>query len=179
MLKLRKTLRTYKDYGNNFYKVQSKAFINYILIMVSLFGVTAPHLQAALTYFYGLILQLSKVYDWKKARLPLAIKVYSHIVTQQLSNRKQQVIPPKFQGRFCTPTTVICISSLLGSSAKRKLSKSPPHQSARTIGFGFNNPTVNCNSFNKDLCTWERCERQYKCRRYGSKDHGLDECKKK
>ena len=81
MLKLRKTSGNYKDYGNNFYEVWSEAFINYTLIMVLLFGVTVSRFQAALTRFYGLVLQLSKVYDWKKALLPLAIEVHSHIVT--------------------------------------------------------------------------------------------------
>lgn len=89
MLKLRKTLGIYKDYGNNFYEVWSEAFINYTSIMVSLFKATAPRLQAALTQFYGLVLQLSKVYDWKETMLPLAIEVHLHIITQQPSNPKQ------------------------------------------------------------------------------------------
>lgn len=44
LLKLRKALRTYKDYGSSFYKVCSEAFINYISILVFLFGATAPQL---------------------------------------------------------------------------------------------------------------------------------------
>lgn len=65
MLKLRKILGIYKDYSTNFYEVWSEAFINYISIVVSLFEATAPRLQAALTQFYGLVLQFSKVYNWK------------------------------------------------------------------------------------------------------------------
>ncbi len=56
MLKLQKTLETYKDYGSNFYEVWSEAFINYTLIMVFLFGAIALRLQAAVTQFYGLVL---------------------------------------------------------------------------------------------------------------------------
>lgn len=82
MLKLRKILETYDDYSNNFYKIWSEVFINYISIMILLFGVRAPRLQAALTRFYGFILQLSKIYKWKKTLLPLAIEGHSHIVTQ-------------------------------------------------------------------------------------------------
>ena len=63
MLKLRKSSGSYKDYSSSFYKVWSEAFINYISILVSLFGTTAPQLQAALTQFYSTVLQLSKVYD--------------------------------------------------------------------------------------------------------------------
>ncbi len=42
MLKLRKTLGSYKDYCNSFYEVWSEAFINYTSILVSLFGATVP-----------------------------------------------------------------------------------------------------------------------------------------
>lgn len=63
MLKLEKTSETYKDYGSSFYKVWSEAFINYTSIIVSLFGATAPCLQAVFTQFHGLVLQFSKVYD--------------------------------------------------------------------------------------------------------------------
>lgn len=63
MLKLRKTLGKYKDYGSSFYEVWSEAFIHYTSIMVSLFGATAPRLQATLTQFHFLVLQLSKVYE--------------------------------------------------------------------------------------------------------------------
>lgn len=44
MLKVQKTLGTYKDYGWHFDKVWSKVFINYISTMVFLFGVVAPRL---------------------------------------------------------------------------------------------------------------------------------------
>ncbi len=148
MLKLRKTSGIYKNYGSSFYEVWSEAFINYTSIMVSLFGATAPRLQAALTQLYGLVLQLSKVYYWKEALLPLAIEVHLYIVTQQPSDSKQWVIPPEFQGRFYTPTTVISMNSLLGStSAKRKRSKSPARRSAMT-GSSTNNPLVVCDAFN-------------------------------
>ena len=81
MLKLRKTSGSYKDYGNSFYEVWSEAFINYTSILVSLFGATVSRLQAAPTPFYDLVLQLSKVYDWNEALLPMAIEVHSQIVT--------------------------------------------------------------------------------------------------
>lgn len=174
MLKLRKTSGTYKDYGSSFYEVWSEAFINYTSIMVSLFGVTAPGLHAALTQFYGLVLQLSKVYDWKQALLPMAIEVHSYIVTQQPSDPKQWVIPPEFQRRFCTPITVSGMNLLLGSgSAKRKRSKSPTRRSART-GSSTNNPSVVCDAFNKGSCTWGGCERSHKCRECRSRVHGLE-----
>ncbi len=44
MLKLRKTLGSYEDYGNSFYEVWSEAFINYTSILVSPFGATVLRL---------------------------------------------------------------------------------------------------------------------------------------
>lgn len=69
MLKLRKASGSYKDYRTTFYEVWSESFINYTPILASLFGATAPRLQAALTQFYGAVLQLSKIYEWKEALL--------------------------------------------------------------------------------------------------------------
>lgn len=58
--KLWKSCGLYKDYGNNFSKVWLE---DYTFVLVSLFRTTTPHLQTSLTQFYGIILQLLKVYD--------------------------------------------------------------------------------------------------------------------
>ena len=147
--------------------------------MVSLFGAMAPCLQVALTQFYGLVLQLLKLYDWKEALLPLAIEVYLRIITQQPSDAKQWVIPFEFQGRFCTPMTIIGMNSLLDlASAKRKYSKSLAYWSAKTES-ATNNLSVMCDAFNKGSCTWGRYERLHKCRGCGSRKHGVGCCIKK
>ncbi|MCJ1423227.1 hypothetical protein MMC29_001109 [Sticta canariensis] len=74
---------TYKNYGKSFIEVWSEPFHNYTAIMDAFFGPVVPDLQLALLRFYGVILQLSKVYDWREAVLPMAIEVHTHIVTQQ------------------------------------------------------------------------------------------------
>lgn len=56
MLKLRKTLGTFKDYDSGFYKILSKAFITYRSIMVSLFETTVFRFQVAFILFYGPVL---------------------------------------------------------------------------------------------------------------------------
>lgn len=53
----------YKDYGSSFYEVWSETFIDYTSILVSLFSITALHLQVAFTQFYGTLLQLSKIHN--------------------------------------------------------------------------------------------------------------------
>lgn len=83
MWRLRKTSGTYKDFGKSFHEVWGEAFINYTAILLSLFGKEAPNLHTAITQFYGNILQLSKVYEWQEAVLPMAIEVHTHIISQQ------------------------------------------------------------------------------------------------
>lgn len=63
MLRLWKSFGLYKNYDSSFYEDWSEDFLNYTSILVFLFGITAPYLQASFTQFYGTILQLSKVYD--------------------------------------------------------------------------------------------------------------------
>lgn len=96
------------------------------------------------------------------------------IIAQQPTNPKQWVIRPEFQGRFCTPRTVIDMNSLLGVG-KRKCSKKPltrrgskPSRSAST-----NNLSVICNLFNKESCSWVEFKRAHKCKGCGSKHHGV------
>ncbi len=64
MLKLRKTSRTYKNFGKSFYKVWPNAFHNYTTILVSLFGREVSDLHFALAEFYTNIYELSTVYVW-------------------------------------------------------------------------------------------------------------------
>lgn len=63
MLKLRKWSELYKNYGSSLYKVWSETFINYTFWLVSLFESTASYFHAFFTQFYGIVLQLSKVYN--------------------------------------------------------------------------------------------------------------------
>ena len=147
--------------------------------MISLFGAIAPCLQSALTLFYGLVLQLSRIYDWKKVLFPLAVKVYLYIITQKLSDPKQWIIPPKFQERFCTPTTVISMNLLLGSLAKKKRLKSPNRRSTKTTGSSTSNLVVVYNAFNKSSCTWRGCKKLHKCKGCGSREHRVGNCTKK
>lgn len=114
MLKLRKTSGTYKDFGKSFYEVWADAFHNYTTIFVSLFGKEAPDLHAALADFYSSIYELSTVYEWQEAVLPMAIEVHTFIVAQQPTDPLKWVIPEKFQGRFCTPRTMKGMGSILG-----------------------------------------------------------------
>lgn len=86
ILRLRKTSGTYKDFGKSFYEVWSEGFHNYTSIMVLLFAPNTAELNVSLNPFYNNILQLSQVYKWQEAVLPLAIKVHTHIILLQPSD---------------------------------------------------------------------------------------------
>ncbi len=125
MLKLRKTSRTYKDFSKSFYEVWADAFHNYTTILVSLFGREVPDLHSALAEFYNNIYELSKVYEWQEAVLPMAIEAHTFIITKQPTDPSKWVIPEKFQGRFCTVRTMIGMGSIMRAGVKKKRSRSP------------------------------------------------------
>lgn len=58
---------------------------NYMTILVSVFGKEAPDLHAALAEFYSSIHELSTIYKWQEAVLPMAIEAHTFIVAQQLA----------------------------------------------------------------------------------------------
>ncbi len=93
MLKLRKTSGTYKDFGKSPYKVWADAFHNYTAILISLFGSEVPDLHSVLAEFYTNIYELSTVYEWQEAVLPMAIEAHTFIVAQQPTDPSKWVIP--------------------------------------------------------------------------------------
>ena len=80
MLRLRKTSGTYKDFGKSFHKVWSEVFHKYITIFVSLFGEEAPDLHTTFAEFYSNIYELSTVYEWQDAVLPMSIEAHSYLL---------------------------------------------------------------------------------------------------
>ncbi len=107
MLKLRKTSGTFKDFGKFFYEVWADAFHNYTAILVSLFEREVPDLHSVFAEFYTNIYELSTVYQWQEAVLPMAIEALTFIFAQQPTDPSKWIIPEKFQGRFWTAKTII------------------------------------------------------------------------
>lgn len=182
MLRLRKTSGTYKDFGKLFYEVWLENFLDYTSIMVSLFTPSMAELNIALNSFYDNIFQLSQVYEWQKTVFPLAIKVHTHIISLQPSDPTKWDIPPAFQGRFCNPLTLfgsLSVSSSLSHNKRKRSHSSPSRRVAKPPGGPINNLIVICEAFNKGLYGWANCERIYKCKGCGAKEHGLVNCPKR
>ncbi len=175
MLKLWKTSGTYKDFGKSFYEVWANVFHNYTTILVSLFDREVPNLHSAVAEFYTNIYELSIVYEWQEAVLPMAIEAHTLIVAQQPTDISKWVILEKFQGRFCTARTMIGMGSIMGAGARKKRSRSPTG-ALRGKSSGSNNSSISCKLFNKGGCDWPPCNRARKCKECGSRDHGLSEC---
>lgn len=77
------------------------------------------------------------------------------------------------------PTIVTGIKTLLDlASANKKCSKSLTRQNTGT-GSSINNPSVNCDKFNKSSYTWRGYEGFHKCMGYGNRKHGFESCIKK
>ena len=179
MLRLLKTSGTYKDFGKFFYNVWADAFYNYTTIFVFLFSKETSDFHTALAEFYSNVYELSTVYEWHDAVLLMAIKAHTYIVSQQPTDPSKWVIPEKFQGRFCTPKTMIEMGSIIGTGGaggkKRKRLRSPDGGCC-VKSSGSKNLSISCDLFNKGGCDWQPCNRVHKCKECGSKDHGLSDC---
>lgn len=99
MLKLRKTLGTYKNFEIFFTRCErtSSTTTNHSCLF---FGKEAPNLHAALAKFYSCICKLSTIYKWQETVLPISIETYTFIVAQQLTDPLKWVIPEKLHGKF-------------------------------------------------------------------------------
>lgn len=75
-LQMRKVTSSYKDYGRD----NAKAFLNYTMILMELFGTTTPFLHLALHRFHREIIDFSIVYEWQGGVFPLALDLHTHIV---------------------------------------------------------------------------------------------------
>lgn len=146
---------------------------------VFLFGKETSDLHSALAKFYSNIYELSTVYKWQDAVFPRAIEAHIYIVAQQPTDPSKWVIPEKFQGRFCTPRTMIGMGSIIGAGGagggKRKRPKFPAGGRCVKLS-GLNNPLISCKLFNKGGCNWSPCNKAHNCKECGSRDHGLSEC---
>ena len=104
-MKLEKATGTYRDFGTT-WDIWSEAFANYAAIMVDFFGVAFPHLHRALHHFQLKIRQLSRIYEWQNACLPLALDFHSERTTLGPTNVDAWKLPAHWIDSFCTPQYV-------------------------------------------------------------------------
>ena len=78
-LQFKRIKGTLKDFSNTT-AIWFTGFLNYCSIMVDLFGITFPTLHQKLLAYHQQIIELSSVYEWQEAVLPLAIEYHTEIV---------------------------------------------------------------------------------------------------
>lgn len=91
------------------------------MIFVALFGATTPNLYLPLAAFHREIMDLSTIYEWQAAVLPLALDFHTHIIEGHPTDTIRWEIPAKWQAQFCNPLTTV--GSRL--EQKRKRGSSP------------------------------------------------------
>lgn len=86
------------------------------------------------------------------------------------------MISPNFQKRFCIPTTIINMNSLIGLT-KWKHFKSKVYRNAKTRS-AINNASIVYHAINKGLCMSVECEISHKYRGCTSRNPGLKAIKR-
>jgi hypothetical protein len=76
---LRKIVKIFKNFDEFYYEMYSETFINYHLIVMSLFDKISSNLIVILIKFEQKILKLTKLYDWETAILSLVIEHHTHV----------------------------------------------------------------------------------------------------
>lgn len=163
-MKLEKATGSYHDLGTT-WDIWSEAFAYYAAIMVQFFGTAFPHLHRALHHFQLKIRQLSRIYEWQNACLPLAFDFHSERTTSGPTNVDAWKLPAHWVDSFCTPQYVRT------SSKKRDATTTlDGHSSKKEAACEV------CKNFNTKGCSYPKCAREHKCTKCNSKDHGAHAC---
>ena len=165
-LQFKRIKGTLKDFGNTT-AIWSTGFLNYCSIMVDLFGITFPTLHQKLLAYHQQIIELSSVYEWQEAVLPLAIEYHTEIVAINHTDVEAWTIPHIWIDRFCTSIRTV--------KAGMATLSFPPSTQAKLRE--PNDATIVCRAFNGKGCRYSSCRRRHECFTCSSKGHGEPGCK--
>jgi hypothetical protein len=178
---LKKTMRIYKNFEKIFYEIYSKFFINYLLIVITLFATISSNIEVTLIKFYQKILKLAKLYDWKSIVLSLTIEIHTHVVAQDIIEANNWNIDSDFQDRYCHSEALNdtkFFSQNVSSLMKRKRSLKRFERFEKKLE-SFNILTVLCETYNRHTeCNVFSCERLHQCKECETKRHELTICRK-
>ena len=164
-MRFKRIIETLRDFGSSI-EIWSEAFINYTMVMLNFFNATCSSLGRTLLSFHEKIRKLSKIYEWQKAVLPLAIDFHTEVTTVNHTDTEAWTLSQTWIDQFCTPLHV------LSHSAKRAASFSlDEHVTKKRAG-------EICRNFNTKGCTYNKCARKHKCSKCNSRDHGEHACTK-
>lgn len=169
-MKIKNVTGTLRDFGNTI-DIWSDGFLNYSMVLVDFFGVTFPSLFRLLLMFYSKIRQLSRIYDWQHAVLPLAIDYHTEITTGAHTNVDAWFLPQYWVDQYCSPLWVL--QNPTSGSRKRTTSSALDNANPSKKNSG-----EVCRNFSTKGCSYKDCSRDHKCSECNSKDHGASNCTK-
>lgn len=132
-------------------------------------------LYAATSSFYQKIPELSRIYNWERAVLPLAIDIHTYIVSVSASDPNAWVIPDPLKAQFCKSNTVSLAFMISRNQTFLGQRKRDTHNVRSkpicTPEESTNSRIVVCEAFNmaKD-CSYPSCERSHQCKDVDLKD---------
>lgn len=163
--KIKRVMGTLRDFGSTF-DIWSKCFINYCMIMMDFFGAAFPTLFRVLLLFHNKIQELSEIYEWQNAVLPLAIDYHTAITASDHTDAKAWTLPQHWIDHYC--------------ASQYNLNVPPPKKRALNISseWHMNKKRVGevCRNFNTKGCSFQKCAREHRCTECNSKEHGAYAC---
>lgn len=166
-LQFKRIKGTLKDFGSTT-TIWSTGFLSYTSIMLDFFSSAVPTLHQKLYAYHYQIMELSTIYDWQEAVLPLTIEYHTEIVSVNHIDVEAWTIPRTWVDRFCSPLKIIRsgVATSTSSSSTQARFREP------------NDASMICRAFNGKGCIYSSCKRRHECSACGAKGHGMPGCKK-
>ena len=151
-IKLLKPTGSFKDFGPT-PAIWSQTFLNYARVLAGFYTPTHPLLVSALLGFHEEIIELSRIYKWQDAVLPVAIQYHVMMTMETPLDHSKWLLPRSWVDRYCTSTKTL--SSKSGPSIlpadhtnKRKRAETTP---------------AICRKYNLGLCSVSGCRFKHIC----------------
>jgi hypothetical protein len=156
-----------KEFGDS-PTIWQQGFLNYTTIVVSFWGSHDPLLLLRMNAFQLKVIELSTVYSWKQAVLPMALEWHLALVrSARIQVAHDWVLDRQHIDLYCTQTRLRTAIPPVAQPISRKR----PRESDK--------PSI-CLNFNREQgCSRDNCYRDHTCQKCGANDHGMPSCKVK
>ena len=153
--------------------IWSKAFINYTMIINNFSRANFLTLSCVLFFFWSKIQNLSKIYKWQNAILPLAIDYHTNITLTNLTDVDAWTLPQFWINQYCALNYIFTAAALLSSHKQLVFSLADEYVNKKKTG------EICCNCNTKGCILSNGCFQEHKCSDCNSKKHGANTCTKR
>jgi hypothetical protein len=160
-----------KDWGHDA-SLWVHCFSNYIAIWGSLFSVQHPRVMVGMVLFLRYVCDISKIYHWQDAVLPLALNKHQMLIDRGILTIPPEdwAVEPSVANAYLRPDMLLL--------SKPASTPAPPSSSKSSRNTTPNNNSVFCEKFNSSGCNWSACKRKHQCS-LCSGEHSAIHCKSK